>query len=171
MFARIRQRFQDMRTIKALCEGAEKYANSEGHKEPGVEHFVLAALDLPDGAARKAFQRVNADPNRFHQAVVQQYKDALEQIGVDSAALDADTAPVSAQNGVYRAKPSGQQLMQRMIDVSRAAPGVPLNGAHVVWAATMGRNDVASRAFRVMNIDPASLAEAANAEFASAKRS
>jgi hypothetical protein len=155
MFARIRQRFQDMRTIKALCEGAEKYANSEGHKEP----------------ARKAFQRVNADPNRFHQAVVQQYKDALEQIGVDSAALDAATAPVPAQNGVYRARPSGQQLMQRMIDVSRAAPGVPLNGAHVVWAATMGRNDVASRAFRLMNIDPASLAEAANAEFASAKRS
>ena len=49
MLQRIRQRFADMHTIKILAEAAERHAGAAGEREPGPEHFLLAALDLPDG--------------------------------------------------------------------------------------------------------------------------
>jgi hypothetical protein len=80
MFERLKQRFRDMGTIKALCLGAGKFAKADGQKEPGAEHFVLMALELPDGTARNASKRISADPGSFHAAIDRQYVEALQHI-------------------------------------------------------------------------------------------
>ncbi len=61
MLQRIKRKLDDMRTIKALAEAAERHANAAGEREPGPEHFLLAAFDLPDGLARRAFARLGAE--------------------------------------------------------------------------------------------------------------
>lgn len=172
MLNTIKQRFRDMGTIKALCFGAEKMANADGQKEPGAEHFVLAALELPDGTARKAFERVHADPDSFRAAIARQYEDALQNIGIALPSEDAivdEARAIAAGTGLYKAQPSADSLMQTlardiMVQEHKADPAAPLFGAHVILAATAAQYSVTVRAFRAMGVDPAKLAEAAKAE-------
>ena len=172
MFNTIKQRSRDMRTIAALCNGAEKLANANGQKLPGAEHLVLAALDLPDGTARKAFERIHADPNNFRTAIAQQYEDALQNIGIvlpPEAAIADEATPVPTGKGPYKTQPSAQALMQTltreiMVKEQKADSAAPLLGAHVILAATTAEYGVAIRAFRAMGVDPTKLAEAASEE-------
>lgn len=172
MFDTIKQRLRDAGTIKALSFGAEKLANVAGQKEPGAEHFVLSALELPDGTARKAFERIHADADDFRAAICRQYEDALQNIGIalPCAAVIADeAAPVPTSTGLYKTQPSAQALMQTltqeiMVKEQKADSAAPLLSAHVILAATAAQYGVAARAFRAMGIDPEKLAEAATAE-------
>lgn len=167
MFSKIKQRFRDMGTIKSLCLGAEKHANANGQKEPGAEHFVLAALELPDGTARKTFERVHADPEAFRAAITQQYQDALRNVGIASpqhSAINDETVPMPSSTGMYKAQPSAQTLMQQLVCQRKVAPNVPLLGAHVIIAVTSAQYGVAARALRAMGIDLKNFTEAATAE-------
>ena len=172
MFNTIKQRFRDVSTINALCSGAEKHANADGRKEAGAEHFVLSALELPDGTARKAFERIHADPDGFRAAIARQYEDALKNIGIalpHDAAIAGEAIPVAASTWPYQAQASTERLMQTlareiMDKEHKADKAAPLLGAHVILAATTAQYGVAVRAFRAMGIDPAKLAEAATAE-------
>lgn len=161
MFSSIKRRLGDMTTIKALCSAAEQHANAEGRQQPGAEHFILAALELPDGTARAVFRRVHADPAQFRSAVERQYSEALASVGVQSA---PGAAPVAPADGLYQASASGQSLMQAL--AAQDKQGKPLLGAHVLLAASAAQQGVAVRALRVMGIDPVALAEAARLEAA-----
>ena len=171
MFNVLRQRFRDLRTSIALCSGAEKIANATGQKEPGAEHLVLSALELPDGTARKAFERIHADPNGFRAAIARQYEDALHNIGIalpsDVASTDEAT-PVAPGKGLFKAQASFDTLMQTLREVKnkeqKADSAAPLLGAHVILAATTAQYGVAARAFRAMGVDPTKLADAARTE-------
>ena len=107
----IKTRFTDMRTIRTLLEGAEAEAGRAGESTPGAEHLLLAALELPDGTARRAFERVGADPSALRQAIEEQHADALRAVGIDA---DAEPAvPVApSTNGVYRSSGSAQSAFQ-----------------------------------------------------------
>jgi len=171
MFNRIRQRFRDMKTIKALCLEAEKVGNADGQTAPGAEHFVLSALALPDGTARKAFQRLHADPDCFRAAIAKQYESALQNVGITFPHADAmhDQTPVSTSGGLYQVRPSAQALMQRltreiMKQEHQANATAPLLGAHVLLAALAAQYGVTARACQAMNIEPEKLKEAAKAE-------
>ena len=172
MFNTVKQRLRDVGTINALCSGAEKFANAEGQKEPGAEHLVLSALELPDGTARKVFKRVHADPDSFRAAIARQYEDALQNIGIvlpPEAAIAGEARPVAAGTGLYKAQASADTLMQTlardiMAKEHKAGSTAALSGAHVILAATTAQYGVAIRAFRAMGIDPTKLAEAATAE-------
>ena len=172
MFNTVKQRLRDVGTINALCSGAEKFANAEGQKEPGAEHLVLSALELPDGTARKAFKRVHADPDSFRAAIARQYEDALQNIGIalpPEAAIADEASPVAAGAGLYKAQASADTLMQTlardiMAKEHKADSATPLLGAHVILAATTAQYGVAIRAFQAMGIDPTKLTEAATAE-------
>lgn len=166
MFLRLKQRMHDMRTIGQLCASAERHANADGQKEPGSEHFILAALELPDGSARKAFERIGADPGRFRQAIAEQYGDALRSAGVDPAALEQVPVPLPPPSGLYRAKASAQALMQQLAALRAGLPGVPLTGAHVIAACAAFQQGVAARALRRMGVDMEALAGAARVEIA-----
>ena len=171
MFNAIRQRFRDVSTIKTLCFGAEKLANADGQKEPGAEHFILAALELPDGTARRAFERIHIDPSNFRVAIAQQYEDALRNVGVElpeNKAYFESTVPMPTSKGPYKTQPSAQALMQIltreiMVKEQKADSTAPLLGAHVILAATTAQYGVATRAFRAMGVNTTRLAEAATA--------
>lgn len=165
MFSKIRQRFRDMKTIAALCTAAEKHVNAGGQREPGAEHFVLAALDLPDGTARRAFERAGGNPDAFRDAIEQQYRDALCSAGIDSASGAGfdNVSPVPASTGIYQPKASAQALMQMMAEIQRDS-SAPLLGAHVIVAATKPAYGTVIRALRAMEVDVAALAGAAEIE-------
>lgn len=169
MFNKIKQRMRDVSTINALCLGAEKFANEQGQKEPGAEHFVLAALELPDGTARKAFERIHVDPDAFQAAITQQYQDALRNVGIHSA-LSNETVPIPSSTKIYKAQPSAQSLMQELVRQRKDDSEVPLLGAHIIMAATNARYSVAARALRAMDIDVKKLTEAATAEIHAIRR-
>lgn len=168
MFQRLKQRLRDMGTIKALCEGAERHARQEGQALPGAEHFLLAALDLPDGSARRAFERVKADPAGFRAAIVRQHREALEHAGLDPAAFpdENEALPPHAGPSLYRAQASGQAVMQGLAELRREDGETPLRGAHVLAVVAAMQQGVAARSLRAMNVDPAALAAAAKAEAA-----
>lgn len=169
MFDAVRQRFSDARTIKALCLGAERHANERGQQEPGAEHFVLAALELPDGTARQAFARVQRDPDEFAGAIDAQYRRALESAGVDpeqAAGLHGTHVAIPAATGPYAAKPSAEALMQVltrevMTEEHRRDVAMPLLGAHVLIAAAAAQFGVCARALRELDIEPSRLAATA----------
>ena len=172
MFETIKRRFGDMSIIKTLCLAAEKHANADGQKEPGAEHFVLAALESPDGTARKAFEHIGADPSGFRAAIDQQHADALKAVGIEvqPGALGAGEAVVAAQpgTGLYKAQASAQTMVQLLASQQKANAGAPLLSAHVLVAVAAAQHGVALRAFRAMGIDPKALAEAATIEICAA---
>jgi ATP-dependent Clp protease ATP-binding subunit ClpA len=164
MLQRLKPRSADMRTIKPLSDAAERQANAMGEQAPGPEHFLLAALDLPDGLARQAFVRAGADLAGLAAAIAAQHGAALATVGVDATLL-GDTAPVPPAAGLYRAKGSMEDVMRTLAELPRAA-GEPLTGAHVVQVIAAGTQGSAARALRAMPVDAAALVEAARVEIA-----
>lgn len=164
MFHALKQRFADIRTIDRLCRAAEARALEDGQREPAAEHFLLAALDLPDGSARRAFASAGADPDDLKAAVAAQYDDALDKVGIDLGGLApplAEPVAATARPGPYLAAPSGQALMRRLADDHGSGRRAPLGGAHVVAVAAEAPHGVVARALRVMGVDRDKLRQAA----------
>ncbi len=164
MFSRIKARFNDIGTIGTLCTAAERHALREEQREPGAEHFLLAALDLPDGTARRSFEEVGADPAALKDAIARQYGDALAAIGLDVGAPSAASAgaePLAARPGVFNASASGQEVMQAL--AASRSQHAPLLGAHVVAIVAGMPHGTAVRALRAMGVDPGQLRSAAEA--------
>lgn len=159
MFKTILSKLNDMGTIRRLCEQAEAHALQDQQREPGAEHFLLAALDLPDGTARLAFERAGVEPDALKTAIERQYADALGSIGL--AAQTSTDTPVSANPRVYHAAPSGQEIMQKLA-AARKSHG-PLLGAHVVGIVAGMTHGVAARALRALGVDSAILKSTADA--------
>ena len=59
MFA---NKLAEMATIKEVLTSAESLAHEMGDKEPGSEHLLLAAIDMQDGLARRAFEQIAPGP-------------------------------------------------------------------------------------------------------------
>ena len=165
MLQRIRRRLADMRTIKTLCETAEKHALAGGEREPGPEHFMLAAFDLPDGLAHKVFEQLGADPARVRAAITASHNQALTGIGADAGLLE-DDAPLPPSSGPYRAKGSMQNVMQQLAAWPRASAAEPLTGAHVLAVIACVRQGTAARTLRVLGLDGESVTAAAKAVIA-----
>lgn len=167
MFERVRQRVRDVKTIGALCKGAERHARDDGQREPGAEHFLLSALDLPDGSARRVLERLQVDASQVRGAIRRQYADALRHAGVDPAALDALVEPPQAtprQPAPYRASASGQAVMQGLAQLREHDKDAALLGAHVIAVIASMQQGVAARTLRALGVDTAALAAAAAEE-------
>jgi ATP-dependent Clp protease ATP-binding subunit ClpA len=160
MFQRLKQRIGDMGVIQTLCLQAENHARRDGQSEPGAEHFLLAALDLPDGTARRAFERVGADHAGLEAAIAAQYAKALGVLGLDVGA-EPEAEALEPPHGVYRAAPSGRDVMQALAAHRRFGDASSLVGAHVVAEVASMPHGVAARALREMGIDREALRQAA----------
>jgi ATP-dependent Clp protease ATP-binding subunit ClpA len=161
----IKTRFSDMRTISTLLEGAEAEAGRAGESMPGAEHLLLAALDLPDdGTARRAFERLGADPGALRQAIEEQHAEALRAVGIDSDAGAEDAVSVAPpKTGVYRSSGSAQGAFQAAGKLARETRS-QFVGAHVLLAITGMEHGTAIRAVRSLGIDVDALAAAAREE-------
>lgn len=165
---KLMERAQDVRTIHKLLTGAEAVANEQGESVPGAEHLLLSALALPDGSARRAFERVGADPQGLGPAIERQYAQALRGIGIEPpAAPELDTVPDDQADqgaGVFRSTASARSVFQAASALARSEPSKGLIGAHVVLAVTDLEHGTAARALTAMGIDRAALAAAAHEE-------
>lgn len=161
---------REARTVRALLEGAERHAHLAGESLPGAEHLLLAALDLPDGTARLAFQRAGADPAALAAAIERQHLEALASIGV-VAPGDLPAEPVPTPGGPFRATPTAQAAFRRAYDLSAAPSPRRLLGAHVVVAVAESGEGTAVRSLRAVGVEPHVLASAARDVLAADHRS
>lgn len=158
---------RDMRTIKGLLEGAESIARVMGEEEPGAEHLLLAATDLPDGAASRILARFDVDDLGLRSAIEASHAEALATVGVavDEAARLSRIPPLEASSGqsIYRSRPSAQEAFQAAGALARSSRE-RLSGAHVVAAVARMEHGTAARALERLGVDRAALAAAADAE-------
>lgn len=152
MLGYFRRRLQDVTVINQLCRSAETHALADGQTGPGAEHFLLAAVDLPDGTARRVFEELAADPAALGPAIARQYAEPLAALGLreEALALVGGLRQASSANAIYDAAPSGQEVMQ--ILTAKRAEGA-LTGAAVVHAVASIPHGVAARALRAMGLE------------------
>jgi ATP-dependent Clp protease ATP-binding subunit ClpA len=167
----LRNALRQMSTIKALLTAAEDEARAMGEQQPGAEHLLLAALDLPDGAARRAFARFGVDADDLRKAIVQVDADALASLGLEPtvAATLAARRPIRPADGrprIYRSSPSAQEAFQAAAALARAEKPSRFSGAHVVAAVAEQQEGTAARMLEALRIDRRELAEAARRELA-----
>ena len=165
MLQRIRQRLTDMRTIRILCEAAEKQALAGGEREPGPEHFMLAAFDLPDGLARQVFERLGVDADGVRAAIAAAHGAALAGVGADTALLDDDAA-LPPSSGPYQVKGSMQGVMQQLAAWPRVSATEPLTGAHVLAVIAAAQRGTAARTLRILGLEGENVVSAAKAVIA-----
>lgn len=161
---------REIRTIKALLEGAEAESRRAGETMPGAEHLLLAALALPDGTARAAFARIGVDPDEVRPAIAAQHTEALRAIGIavgddifDASAIDA-MAPAT---GVYRATGPAQAAFRASVDLAKSQKPSRLVGAHVVAVVAEMEHGTIARTLDALGIDRPALAASARMEFES----
>jgi hypothetical protein len=174
MFKMLDQKLQDARTLAALCTAAEEQARARGRAKPGSEHFVMAALDLPDGTALDAFQRLSLTKPRFLEALDTQRTRALDAVGV-SVAPSMPFAPAEEllppRDAIYEADASGKSLVQRLADLAAVRKGRGLLSADVLFAAAQEKHSATSRAFAALGISAAQLVTAASQAISQGPRS
>lgn len=160
---------RDMRTMNALIGAAEAEAHRLGDRETGAEHVLLAALELPEGSARRAIARAGADPADLRGAIVRAHAAALAAVGIDpgAAAGTADDGPAAAP--ARRRRPvqltaNGRIVFRQATELARREPRGRLAGAHVVLAAAALEHGTAARALAALPVDRDALAAAARAE-------
>ncbi|MBL0728252.1 Clp protease N-terminal domain-containing protein [Piscinibacter sp. HJYY11] len=158
MFTTLKVRWQDMRTIARLCTAAENIARAE----PGSEHLVLASLELPDGSSREVFARLGLSREAFAEAIQAQFTDALGSVGLNVPPSEPEVANSAKARGMlYRAAPSGQALIQRLVHMPRRQARQPLAGADILLAVAEEQFSIAARAFARLGIRREQLAAAA----------
>ena len=151
-------------TIKQLLEGAERLAQQSGESLPGAEHLLLSALALPDGTARRAFERLGVDPDGLPSAIASQHDEALRAVGIK---VDAELhAPAPERRGVYLSSASAQTTFKRAVELSGKPKPRRLRGAHVVLAVTEMEHGTVARALDRLGVAREELAAAARQELA-----
>jgi ATP-dependent Clp protease ATP-binding subunit ClpA len=169
MLKRILLRFHDMKTIGKLIPGADKEANMMGEEKPGAEHFVLSALHLEDGSARRTFERFEIDSKKFREAIKAQYEEALSYVGISQNAIEIEPEPIESDRVIHDSQPSGQDLMKSLYALKQEDKGRPLLGAHVIIVASAIEHGVVPRALKVLGVDRSLLNKAAKEELDSAQ--
>lgn len=161
-----RNRKYDIRFMQSLFPAAEAEAAAMGEKEPGAEHLILASLGFQEGSARRVFERVGADPDRFRESVVLQHAAALRSIGIDDgdAAIDEQLAPpVDRPGGGYHSAPSARQVFPEVVRLVKRDES-RLSGAYLLLVASQMEHGTTARALATMGLDRRELAAAAQAE-------
>ncbi|HQU79799.1 MAG TPA: Clp protease N-terminal domain-containing protein [Azonexus sp.] len=165
MFATIKHRIRDAATVARLSEEAESLARSFGSNSPGSEHYVLAALTLPDRTALRVFHNLGLTGEAFSSGMRAQYITSLEHAGLASSPTTSSPSCTAALVGpkpkLFTAAASGQALMQRVAASAVTRRSRPLLGADVLLAAADEEFSITARALRHLGIDPAALGNAA----------
>ena len=167
MFKKLNQTFKDMGTIKALCEAAEREANAQHQTAPGAEHFVLAAVDLPDGSAARVFAKLGVTASTFREALRVLHREALKAAGVNTeevARSERDVPPLPRPQELYNAAPSGEAVLKGLAALRKRGVSGPLIGAHVLEVVSAMQHGTTAKAFQLLGRDQASVMAAIQSE-------
>ena len=167
MLKKLTQTFKDMGTIKTLCEAAERIAHAEHQSAPGAEHFVLAALELPDGSAARVFAKLGLTAEGFREAVRATHRAALAAVGVGADQIrgsERDVPPLPEPKEIYNAAPSGEAVLKGLSALRKRGVSGPLIGAHVLDVVSAMQHGTTRRAFQSMGRDAATVQSAIQSE-------
>ena len=156
MLKKLTQTFKDMGTIKMLCEAAEQIALAEHQAAPGAEHFVLAALELPDGSAERVFARLGITAGTFREALRETHRAALKAVGVadeEVARSEQDVPPLPRPDEIYNAAPSGEAVLKGLAALRKRGVSGPLVGVHVLEVVSTMQHGTTRRAFALLGRD------------------
>jgi hypothetical protein len=151
--------WQDIRTMNALFSAAERESRAAGDDLPGPEHLVLAALGLPDGTARRAFDAAGLSETAYRAAIDTVHANALSTGGVTPP-----TPPAPRPRGAFRLTGPGQQVFHAAVAATKRGRRVPLRGAHILLAACDLAQGPFPRALAELGAVPRDVAEAARAQ-------
>jgi hypothetical protein len=148
-----------------LFATAELEAARMGEARPDLEYLVLSALRLPDGSARRTFQRIGADPDAFGTSLVEQHDDALRSIGLEpnDGAADADPPEPATSTRPIRFEPPARDVFQEVVALVRKEKS-QIYGAYIVLVAAGREHGTTARTLEMMGVDREALAKAARAE-------
>jgi hypothetical protein len=156
---------QDIRTMNLLFTAAEKESQAAGDDRPGPEHLVLAALGLPDGTARRAFDAAGVSEAAYRAAVDAVHAHALSAIGITAPPAPSPLS-VPAPRGAFRLTDPGQRVFHAAVAATKQSKRVPLRGAHILLAACELTQGPFPRALAHLGVDPTTLADAAREQLA-----
>lgn len=167
MLRKLTQTFRDMGTIKTLCEAAERIANGEHQVAPGAEHFVLAALELPDGSAARVFARLGIEGSAFLEALRDDHRASLRAAGVSDqqiAGSEREVPCLPRPKELYNASPSGEAVLKGLAALRKRGVTGPLQGVHVLDVVSAMQHGPTARAFRLLGRDEATVVAAIQGE-------
>lgn len=167
MLKKLTQTVKDMGTIKVLCEAAERIANAEYQTAPGAEHFVLAALELPDGSAARVFSTLGITADMFREALREVHRAALKAAGVGTEEIvrsEWDVPPLPRPNELYNAAPSGEAVLKGLAALRKRGVTGPLLGVHVLEVVAMMQHGTSTRAFALLGRDAPTVMAAVQSE-------
>ena len=156
---------QDIRTMNALFTAAEKEATLVGEAEYGTEHLILAAVDLPDGSAARAFKRVGVDPHAFRNAIKDQRTEALRAIGIapEDGKIDGRLPEPTDPKGPMQSKGSTQNVFKKVVKLVKKEKS-QLYGAYILLVAADAETGSTARALETLGVHRDDLAAAARIE-------
>lgn len=153
----------EMATIKEVLTSAESLAREMGDKEPGSEHLLLAAIDMADGQARRAFERLGATPDDFATAIVRQHQAALAAAGIETPPKPPTHIPSTDQKPMNLGA-SARTAFQRATKLVKEYRPAAFGSAHIAIAVSEQEQGTAARSLAGMGVDRAALRTAAVAE-------
>lgn len=156
----------DIQIMGRLFPAADAAALADGGTATGAEYLVIAALDLADGSARRAFERAGADPDEFAGAVRAQHSEALRSVGMqplNDELLDDHQPELTEPTGLIKAAPSATKLFGKVVKLVHKERS-QLYGVYIVLVTAKAEHRTTVRALRHMGVDPDDLAQAARAE-------
>ncbi|WP_417450561.1 Clp protease N-terminal domain-containing protein [Kordiimonas sp.] len=142
-----------MKTIKLLCESAERYAFEDHQEKPGAEHFLLAALELPDGTAKKVLAKFDVDTMCLKRSIEAQYSQALRKVGVEAPQMDNIGEDITPRTTLFRASASGEAVIQVLASQQKRRGDTKLLSAHVLAVLAETKVGVVARIFRILDLD------------------
>ncbi|MBO9534940.1 MAG: Clp protease N-terminal domain-containing protein [Solirubrobacteraceae bacterium] len=162
--------FRSQSSWGRLVEASIDYAERLGDRQVGAEHLLLAVLDDPTGATRRAFAAAGADPTAVEDAIRWSHANALRAIGIEpvpEAALDVGGRP-----GKHRRSDFGESCRQVIGTAATRAKlaGVGSIDLHMLDAIGDLREGTAARALRELGLGPGALHAAVLDELAAASR-
>ena len=158
MFDSIRRARTHLAVMDAVLPAAERLAHADGIPQPGAEHLLLGALELPDGIARRALDAVGCDSGALQAALTQGHAAALRAVGVhadDEAIGAAMPAPTQAK-GPLRSQGSLQTALQRAVELAKD-DGVSLGSGHLLLAVIEPERGTLAGALTRLGVDRAVL--------------
>ena len=167
MLKKLTQTFKDMGTIKTLCEAAERIANAAHQAAPGAEHFVLAALELPDGSAARVFSKLGISAGAFREALREVHRAALKAAGVSAeqiASSEQDVPPLPRPDDIYNAAPSGEAVLKGRAALRKRGVSGPLLGVHVLEVVSAMQHGTTARALALLGRDAPTVMAAIRSE-------
>lgn len=167
IFRRIgRSRTKDVKIMGKLFPAAEEAARADGLDSAGAEYLLVAAMDLEDGSARRAFERAGLDPDGLRAAIRSQHAEALRRVGargVDDDVLDGYLPEPTPVAGPVRTSPSAHRMFRAVLQRVKRDRS-QLHSAYFVLVAAQTDQGTVARTLRHLGADRGALAAAAQRE-------